>query len=189
LFEEIIAFIRRNGPREMGAHLLEIYVGALLRWLPGPEGIILRGLFYRTLLKGDVRNLILYPKVYMVFTRHITMGRRVAINVGTYIDGRGGITFGDNVLVGPNVFIGSHDHDIWSRDGRPYAQRSNIPKPVTIGANVWIGANVVICPGITLGDGCVVAGGAVVTKSFPAGMLIGGNPARVIRPVMPPETA
>ena len=40
---------------------------------------------------------------------------------------------------------------------------------------------VIILPGVTIADNTVVAAGAVVTKSFPAGSIIGGNPAKVIK--------
>ena len=40
---------------------------------------------------------------------------------------------------------------------------------------------VTILPGVTIADNTVVAAGAVVTKSFPVGSIIGGNPAKVIK--------
>lgn len=43
------------------------------------------------------------------------------------------------------------------------------------------GGGVTILPGVTIADNTVVAAGAVVTKSFPAGSIIGGNPAKVIK--------
>ena len=49
--------------------------------------------------------------------------------------------------------------------------------------NVWIGGSAIVVPGVTLGDNVVVAAGAVVTKSFPDNVVIGGNPARVIKEI------
>lgn len=55
------------------------------------------------------------------------------------------------------------------------------PMPV-IGNDVWIGEGVTLMPGITIGDGAVVAARAVVTKDVAPFTIVGGNPARLIRP-------
>ena len=46
---------------------------------------------------------------------------------------------------------------------------------------LWIGGNSVICPGVTIGNNVVVAAGAVVTKDVPDSVLVGGNPAKIIK--------
>ena len=51
---------------------------------------------------------------------------------------------------------------------------------VTIGDWVYIGTNSLIMPGVTIGDGTLIAAGSVVTKSVPSGMVVGGNPAKII---------
>lgn len=57
------------------------------------------------------------------------------------------------------------------------------PAPIVIGRNVWIGANVTILKGVTVGDDAVVAAASVVTKDVPAGSIVVGSPARVVRSV------
>lgn len=50
-----------------------------------------------------------------------------------------------------------------------------------IGARCFVGAHSIILPGLTIGDGSIVGAGSVVTESVPPGVIVAGNPARVIR--------
>lgn len=97
-----------------------------------------------------------------------------------YIFARGGLKIGRNVIIGPRVTIHTTNHRYDSERYLPYDDVSYL-QPVVIEKNVWIGSSVLICPGVRLGEGCVVAMGAVVTKSFDAGSIVGGNPASVIK--------
>ena len=60
---------------------------------------------------------------------------------------------------------------------------------VSIGHDVWIGHAATILPGVEIGHGAVIAAGAVVTKSVPAYTIVGGVPARIIRPRVSPDIA
>lgn len=51
---------------------------------------------------------------------------------------------------------------------------------VVIGDYVYIGTNALILPGVTIGDHVLVAAGTVVTKSIPSGVVVAGNPAKII---------
>jgi phosphonate metabolism protein (transferase hexapeptide repeat family) len=53
---------------------------------------------------------------------------------------------------------------------------------VHIGHDVWIGHGAIVLPGRNIGTGAVIAAGAIVTKDVPAYTIVGGNPARIIRP-------
>lgn len=91
------------------------------------------------------------------------------------MDGREGITFGDNVNVGSHVSIYTRQHDVDSPDF------VEVGAPVRVGDYAWIASHAVILPGVTIGEGAVVAAAAVVSRDVPPYTLVGGNPARVIR--------
>lgn len=55
--------------------------------------------------------------------------------------------------------------------------------PVNIGNNVWIGGRAVINPGVDIGDNVVIASGALITKDVPDNVVVGGNPARIIKQI------
>ena len=88
------------------------------------------------------------------------------------------VTIGDNVFIAPNVGLYTAGHPLDVRQRNRYLEYA---KPITIGNNVWIGGGVQVMPGVTIGDCSVIAGGSVVVKDVPAGVVVGGNPARVIR--------
>jgi len=51
-----------------------------------------------------------------------------------------------------------------------------------VGNDVWIGQNATILPGVQIGDGAIIAANSTVTKDVAPYHIVGGNPARVIRP-------
>lgn len=108
---------------------------------------------------------------------NISIGRNVFINQGCHFSDLGGITIGDDVMIGPKVNLISAGHPV-----DPVERRNGIvAKPITIGNNVWIGAAATILPGVTIGDNAVVAAGAVVSRSVAASTLVAGVPARVLK--------
>lgn len=59
--------------------------------------------------------------------------------------------------------------------------RQSFVSPIYIGNSVFIGVGAIIMPGITIGDNVIVAAGSVVTKDIDHGMVVAGNPARVVK--------
>ena len=95
------------------------------------------------------------------------------------IDACGYIEIGDFNMFGPDVYVTDSNH-AFGKDIAPNAQPMQ-KGTVKIGNYCWIGAKAIILKDVVLGDHCVVAAGAVVTKSFPAGSVVAGVPAKLIK--------
>jgi len=106
----------------------------------------------------------------------IHIGRNARLNGCTIIAAQ-------RVEVGADCVLGSCE----VRDHLPYAEsaasrRSAGPaRAVVIEDNVWIGGQVTILPGVRVGRDSVVGIQAVVFEDVPPGVIVGGNPARVLR--------
>jgi acetyltransferase-like isoleucine patch superfamily enzyme len=110
----------------------------------------------------------------------ITIGDRTGISARAYFAGQGGITIGNDVIMGPNVQIFSENHN--HIDIAILIKDQGVTKNgVTIGNNCWIGGGATILAGVNIGDGCVVAAGSVVIKSVPVNSIVAGVPAKIIK--------
>jgi acetyltransferase-like isoleucine patch superfamily enzyme len=116
--------------------------------------------------------------------RNLGVGIRIGANssIGAYnvLLGQGGISIGNDCLIGPNVTILSENHNFDDVSMAIRTQGETRLK-TQIGNDVWIGAGAVVLGGSRIGDGVVVAAGAVVRGEIEAYSVVGGVPARVIR--------
>jgi acetyltransferase-like isoleucine patch superfamily enzyme len=107
----------------------------------------------------------------------------IQIGAGTFVNPNSRILCARSVTIGSRCaiswrvaifdFIGGHPLTI---EGR----RLEDTAPIEIGDEVLIGAGATVLRGVTIGAGAVVAAASVVTRDVPSGVLIAGNPARVI---------
>ena len=102
----------------------------------------------------------------------VVVGDRVTVKSGVQL--WDGLRVADDVFIGPNATF-ANDNFPRSR------QRPESFLPTVIHAGASIGANATILPGVTIGERAMVGAGAVVTRDVPAGTVVFGNPARVIR--------
>jgi maltose O-acetyltransferase len=112
------------------------------------------------------------------YGEQITVGDRFFANFGCVFLDVCPITVGDRCLLGPSVHIYTATHPL---DAASRAEGKEYGKPVTVGDDVWIGGQAVLNPGVEVGDRSVVASGAVVTNDVPAGVVVQGNPAEVVK--------
>lgn len=117
----------------------------------------------------------------------IKIGKNVGIGEYAYLGGAGGLEIGDDCIVGQYFSCHPENHNFQDL-ALAIRQQGVDRKGIRIGKNCWIGAKVTILDGVEIGEGCVIAAGAVVTRSMPAGSVIGGVPARIIRSRYPVVT-
>lgn len=110
----------------------------------------------------------------------VVIGAGVAVGMYNVIWGQGGITIGDNAMIGPHVSIFSEDHE-FADTSAPMNRQGFIRSPTVIGADTWIGAGAVVTRGVTIGEGAIVGSGSVVTKDVAPYTIVGGVPARLIK--------
>lgn len=120
----------------------------------------------------------LFPPFYTDCGKNTRFGKRVFVNSGCKFQDQGGITVGDDVLIGHNCVIATLNHAF-----DPDRRGDMIPAPVRIGNKVWIGANVTILQGVTIGEGAIIAAGAVVNKNVPPRAIVGGVPAKILKTI------
>jgi serine acetyltransferase len=110
----------------------------------------------------------------------ITIGDRCNIGRGTSIIGRCGITVGDDVTMGPNVYITDHNHT-YDDPSTPVGRQFPSEDAVAIGAGSWLATGVIVLPGARIGRNVTVAAGSVVRGDVPDHAVVAGVPARVVR--------
>jgi len=87
-------------------------------------------------------------------------------SLGVYINGSGGIKFGNNVEIGPNTTITSVNHSILN------PQKYSEKKGIIIGDNVWIGANCSILVGANIGDNVTIGAGCIISVEIPNNSIV-----------------
>jgi acetyltransferase-like isoleucine patch superfamily enzyme len=110
----------------------------------------------------------------------ISIGNHVGISQNCFIQARGQVEIGNNVIMGPGVKIFSENH-IYADLDIPIKNQGEMRLDVLIEEDVWIGANAIILGGVNIGKGSVVAAGAVVNKNVLPYSVVGGIPAKCIK--------
>nr|WP_277345714.1 acyltransferase [Pseudomaricurvus alkylphenolicus] len=111
----------------------------------------------------------------------ISVGNYCLMSPGTTITAADSITIGDNCMFAASCYIADSDwHGLYNRT-RPF----RCTKPIVLKDNVWIGHGAKVGKGVTIGENSVVAAGAVVVKDVPDNVVVGGNPAKVIKSINP----
>ena len=135
--------------------------------------------YLREITQSEVDDTVrVFPPFNINYGRSTRFGRDCFVNFGCTFLAIGGITVEDGAFIGPHCVLATEYHP-----EDPARRHSLLTRPIVIGRNVWLGADVKVLAGVTIGENAIVAAGSVVTRDVPAGMVVAGSPARVIRPI------
>lgn len=152
-----------------GAYL---FIGFIVGRIPNHP---LRLFFYRNIYRMKIgkRTSVHWRAVFMV-PRGVVIGKNSIIGNDCFLDGRRGLTIGENVNIGGHVQIFTLEHD-------PQSSSFGVQGgPVIVEDYVYIASRATILPDVRIGTGAVVAAGAVVSKDVEPYTIVGGVPARPI---------
>lgn len=129
----------------------------------------------------------------------VKIGMNCNIAKNTQITAAKSISIGDDCQISWDVIIqDNNSHPISAKErqkqierfkkqigfvdsGKAFPLEESDMDEVIIGKNVWIGVRSIILKGVKIGDNSIIAAGSVVTKDVPKDVIIGGNPAKVIK--------
>jgi acetyltransferase-like isoleucine patch superfamily enzyme len=147
--------------------------GQFLSLIPGAVGVYLRAAYYfATVERCSWEIHIGFGSIFI--SRAVRLGAHVSMGSYCII---GNAWIGDGVLMASRVSIpsGKHQH----LDGSGEFSATPRFEKVTIGERTWIGEGAIILADV--GANCVIGAGTVITKRFPNGQVIAGNPGKVIK--------
>jgi putative colanic acid biosynthesis acetyltransferase WcaF len=107
---------------------------------------------------------------------NLTLEHRACLGPGSEVYNLAPVVLREGATVAQQAYLCGGTHD-FADPALPL-----VVGPIEIGAEAFIGARAFVLPGIAIGERAVVGAGAVVTRDVPAGMVVAGNPARVLGP-------
>lgn len=115
------------------------------------------------------------PTTRIVHPWHLTLEDFVMLGDNVTVYNLGQVTLGEHSVVSQNTHLCAGTHD-YTQPELPLVRST-----ITIGKGVWVCADAFVGPGVTIGDNAVVGARSVVTRDVERGVVVAGNPARVIK--------
>jgi len=116
------------------------------------------------------------PSVRFIIPWHVEIGEHTSIGDFAIIYSLGKITMGKYVTISQYAHLCAGSHDARTR------AMTLTTAPITLGDDVWIAADAFVGPGVTVGERSIVGARASVFSDIPSDVIVGGNPAKIIKP-------
>ncbi len=117
---------------------------------------------------------------FVEIQKNVTVGRNCKISSHTFICE--GVSIEDNVFIGHGVtFINDSYPRATAASGELQTEADWSVERTLVKKGASIGSGSTILSKVTIGENAIVGAGSVVTKDTPAGAVVAGNPAKVLR--------
>ncbi|MES2139028.1 MAG: DapH/DapD/GlmU-related protein [Bacteroidota bacterium] len=108
----------------------------------------------------------------------LSIGDKTYIGKKARIDLSREVKIGNDVGFGENSIIWTHGYFPPADEGYPVTYA-----PVSIEDRAWVSTGIIVLPGVTIGRKAIIGAGSVITKTVPEGMIVAGNPGKIIKEV------
>jgi maltose O-acetyltransferase len=151
----------------------------LQRWgAVDPGSVAERNALLEELFAHVGAGVVLESPFHCDYGWNITIGHDCYINAFCAMLDCAPVSIGSYAQIGPSVMLCAATHPV---DGDERRLGVDTARPITLEENVWIGAGAIVGPGVTIGRDSVVGAGSVVVRDVPPGVVVAGNPCRVLR--------
>ncbi len=117
---------------------------------------------------------------FVEIQRGVVIGKNCKISSHSFLCE--GVHLEDGVFIGHNVtFTNDRFPRAVNPDGSLQTDADWTLEETHVRRGASIGSSVTVLGGVTIGEGAIVGAGSVVTKDVPAGAIVAGNPARLLR--------
>ena len=117
---------------------------------------------------------------FVEIQKNARVGKRCKISSHTFICE--GVAIEDEVFVGHGVtFINDRFPRSTNTDGKLQTEADWKCESTVVKNGASIGSGATILCGVTIGERAIIGAGSVVTKDVPAGGVVAGNPAKLLR--------
>jgi len=121
---------------------------------------------------------------FVEIQKNARVGRRCKISSHTFICE--GVTIEDNVFVGHSVtFVNDSYPRATAADGGLQTEKDWKVEKTLVKRGASIGSGSTILSNLVIGENAIVGAGSVVTKDVPPNVIVVGNPAKVLRQIVP----
>ena len=156
-------------------------VQAFLKYLPFNTVRRLRSWAYRPFFRRFGARVRIEDGVTIKYPSQIELGNDSVINQNCFLVGLGGLSIGQDVMIGNNSIVITTTH-VTDDLGVPMRLQGIRSERTSIGDDVWVGSGATILGGASIGSHSIIAAGAVVRgKTYPPYAVLGGVPAEVLK--------